>query len=158
MNGERLSRESKTTSGSAIVDPAKQSMLLAALYIAQEQQGYLTKEAIERVAKRLGLRAGRRLQHRQLLHPLPHRAGRPLRHPGVRRPLMLPVRRRRHGSPTTSAPSSNLAPGETSADGRFTAGDGAMPRLVRHCAGHARQRPALREPDARRQSTPSSNG
>ena len=44
--------------GSAITDPGKQSVLLAALYIAQEQQGYLTKEAIERVAKRLGLRPG----------------------------------------------------------------------------------------------------
>ncbi len=45
-------------SESAIVDPAKQSMLLAALYIAQEQQGYLTREAIARVAKRLGLSPG----------------------------------------------------------------------------------------------------
>ena len=44
--------------GSAIVDPGKESVLLAALYIAQEQQGYLSKDAIERVAKRLGLRAG----------------------------------------------------------------------------------------------------
>jgi NADH-quinone oxidoreductase subunit E len=44
--------------GSAIIDPGKESVLLAALYIAQEQQGYLTIEAIERVAKRLGLRAG----------------------------------------------------------------------------------------------------
>jgi len=44
--------------GSAIVDPAKQSMLLAALYNAQEQRGYLTKEAIARVAKRLGLSPG----------------------------------------------------------------------------------------------------
>lgn len=41
-----------------IIDPAKQAMLLAALYIAQEQQGYLPPEAIERVAKRLGLNAG----------------------------------------------------------------------------------------------------
>ena len=40
------------------VDPAKQAMLLAALYIAQEQKGYLTDEAIERVARRLGLSAG----------------------------------------------------------------------------------------------------
>jgi len=38
-----------------IADPAKRSMLLTALYIAQEQYGYLTKEAIERVATRLGL-------------------------------------------------------------------------------------------------------
>jgi NADH-quinone oxidoreductase subunit E len=44
--------------GSALLDPAKQSMLLAALYIAQEQQGYLTSEAIERVARRLSLSPG----------------------------------------------------------------------------------------------------
>ena len=44
--------------GTALIDPAKQSMLLAALYIAQEQQGYLTKEAMRRVARRLGLRVG----------------------------------------------------------------------------------------------------
>jgi NADH-quinone oxidoreductase subunit E len=49
---------SGTAVGSAIVDPAKQSMLLAALYIAQEQQGYLTSDAIERVARRLGLSSG----------------------------------------------------------------------------------------------------
>jgi len=36
-------------------DPAKRSMLLTALYIAQEQYGYLTQEAIERVARRLEL-------------------------------------------------------------------------------------------------------
>ena len=44
--------------GSAVLDPAKQAMLLAALYIAQEQQGYLTREAIAKVARRLGLRPG----------------------------------------------------------------------------------------------------
>lgn len=44
--------------GTALVDPAKQAMLLAALYVAQEQQGYLTDEAIERVARRLGLHPG----------------------------------------------------------------------------------------------------
>lgn len=41
--------------GEALIDPAKQAMLLSALYIAQEQRGYLTPEAIERVAVRLGL-------------------------------------------------------------------------------------------------------
>lgn len=44
--------------GSVVVDPAKQAILLAALYIAQEQKGYLTREAIQRVAKRLGLPPG----------------------------------------------------------------------------------------------------
>ena len=45
-------------SGSRVTDPAKQAMLLAALYIAQEQQGYLTTEAMERIAQRLGLTPG----------------------------------------------------------------------------------------------------
>jgi NADH-quinone oxidoreductase E subunit len=63
MNGEAVQTKPVSTTtgaatGTAIVDPAKQSVLLAALYIAQEQQGYLTKDAIERVAKRLGLRPG----------------------------------------------------------------------------------------------------
>ncbi len=45
-------------SGLVKADPVKHSTLLAALYIAQEQEGYLTPEAIERVARRLGLTAG----------------------------------------------------------------------------------------------------
>jgi len=36
-------------------DPAKRAMLLTALYIAQEQYGYLSTEAVERVAQRLGV-------------------------------------------------------------------------------------------------------
>jgi NADH-quinone oxidoreductase E subunit len=36
-------------------DPANQSMVLTALYIAQEQYGHLTDEALERVAERLEL-------------------------------------------------------------------------------------------------------
>jgi NADH-quinone oxidoreductase E subunit len=41
--------------GSALIEPAKQAMLLSALYIAQEQNGYLTPEVVERTALRLGL-------------------------------------------------------------------------------------------------------
>jgi NADH:ubiquinone oxidoreductase subunit E len=48
----------KRPDGRAIVDPAKQSMMLAALYIAQEQEGYLTKDAIHQVARRLGMTVG----------------------------------------------------------------------------------------------------
>ena len=36
-------------------DPANQSMVLTALYIAQEQYGHLSDQALERVAKRLDL-------------------------------------------------------------------------------------------------------
>lgn len=57
MNGEAVQTKPAAI-GAAIIDPGKQAILLAALYIAQEQQGYLTKEAVERVAKRLGLRPG----------------------------------------------------------------------------------------------------
>ena len=39
-------------------DPAKTSMLLTALYVGQEQYGYLTPEAVERVAERLGMSPG----------------------------------------------------------------------------------------------------
>lgn len=35
--------------------PAARSMVLTALYIAQEQYGYLSEEALQRVAERLGL-------------------------------------------------------------------------------------------------------
>ncbi|MCX6028979.1 MAG: NAD(P)H-dependent oxidoreductase subunit E [Chloroflexi bacterium] len=41
-----------------ITDPAKRAMLLAALYIAQEQYGWLSQEAIHRVASRLALSPG----------------------------------------------------------------------------------------------------
>lgn len=36
-------------------DPTKRSMLLTALYVVQEQYGYLSPEAIQRVADRLGM-------------------------------------------------------------------------------------------------------
>jgi NADH-quinone oxidoreductase subunit E len=43
---------------SAIVDPRKRAMLLSALYLAQEQSGWLSTEALRRVAKRLKLSDG----------------------------------------------------------------------------------------------------
>ena len=42
----------------AVQDPAKRAMLLTALYVAQEQTGHLTSEAIERVASRLQMNSG----------------------------------------------------------------------------------------------------
>lgn len=50
--------ESKTTIPPAFEDPKKRAMLLAALYIAQEQYGWLSPEAIRRVADRLNLTEG----------------------------------------------------------------------------------------------------
>ena len=38
-----------------VVDPERRSRLLTALYIAQEQEGCLTTEALERIAERLGV-------------------------------------------------------------------------------------------------------
>jgi len=40
---------------SRVLDPAKQARLLTALYIAQEQYGYLTPDSLKRVAERLDL-------------------------------------------------------------------------------------------------------
>lgn len=42
----------------AEMDPAKRAMLLTALYMAQEQYGYLSPQAIERVSQRLGMSPG----------------------------------------------------------------------------------------------------
>ena len=42
----------------AISDPQRRARLLAALYIAQEQFGWLSDDAIQRVADRLGLSPG----------------------------------------------------------------------------------------------------
>ncbi len=39
----------------AEMDPARRAMLLTALYMAQEQYGYLSDEALERVGQRLGM-------------------------------------------------------------------------------------------------------
>lgn len=47
-----------TPAGSALSDPAKESMVLSALYIAQEQYGKLTPEIVERVARRMNMRPG----------------------------------------------------------------------------------------------------
>lgn len=41
-----------------IPNPKSRAMLLAALYIAQEQYGWLSEQAIQRVAERLGLTPG----------------------------------------------------------------------------------------------------
>ena len=39
----------------SVLDPAKRARLLTALYIAQEQEGYLTPEALGRISERLGV-------------------------------------------------------------------------------------------------------
>lgn len=44
--------------GARLSDPVRQSMLLTALYLAQERHGYLTPAAIEEVAGRLDLPVG----------------------------------------------------------------------------------------------------
>ncbi|MHB1356853.1 MAG: NADH-quinone oxidoreductase subunit NuoE family protein [Anaerolineae bacterium] len=41
--------------GKIVQDPAKRTMLLTALYVAQEQSGFLSREALDRVAERMSL-------------------------------------------------------------------------------------------------------
>ncbi len=50
--------ETRKPAGSALSNPAKESMVLSALYIAQEQHGKLTPEIVERVALRMGMQPG----------------------------------------------------------------------------------------------------
>lgn len=47
-----------TETKTKIADPKKRAMLLAAIYIAQEQYGWLSPEAVQRVADRLNLSPG----------------------------------------------------------------------------------------------------
>lgn len=42
-----------------ITDPERQSQLLSALYIVQEEHGWLSPEAIQRVSERLGMSPGK---------------------------------------------------------------------------------------------------
>jgi NADH-quinone oxidoreductase subunit E len=50
-----MSQTSVMSQESGSRDPAKQAMVLTALYIAQEQYGHLNEEALQRVADRLNL-------------------------------------------------------------------------------------------------------
>ena len=52
-----MPQEQTTAPGAEFRDPAKQAMILTALYIAQQQYGYLSEEAVNRVAQRLHLPA-----------------------------------------------------------------------------------------------------
>ena len=47
-----------SSAGASVKNPKLRAMLLAALYIAQEQYGWLSPEAIQRVAQRLKLSPG----------------------------------------------------------------------------------------------------
>ncbi|MFN3308023.1 MAG: NADH-quinone oxidoreductase subunit NuoE [Anaerolineales bacterium] len=53
-----VSSNSTTSAADPLEDGRKRAMLLAALYIAQEQFGWLSEEAIRRVAERLDLSVG----------------------------------------------------------------------------------------------------
>lgn len=53
-----VSSNSTTSTADPLEDGRKRAMLLAALYIAQEQFGWLSEEAIRRVAERLDLSVG----------------------------------------------------------------------------------------------------
>ena len=89
------------------------------LHVAQEQDGWLTPEAMEHVGELLDLTAGRGLRHGQLLRHALHHAGGPPPGLGVHQPG-LPAQRRgraaraRRGQPWASPP------GGTTDDGEFT--------------------------------------
>ena len=98
---------------------AKRAMLLTALYIAQEQHGWLTPQAIARVARRLDLIPGQVYATASFytlfkLAPQGHYRiqvceGLSCHLVGGAEPVIEQISRRL-----------NLRPGETTADGRFT--------------------------------------
>ena len=97
----------------------KRSAVLAALYLVQEQQGYLTGNGMRHVAPILGPDAGRSRGRRDLLRDVLPGAGRQVRAPGVPHAVVRAARRRaRHRG--ALARSSGIKVGETDASGMFT--------------------------------------
>ena len=93
--------------------------MLAALYLVQEQQGYLTANGMRHVAGILEHDAGRSRGRRDLLRDVLHGAGRQVRAAGVPHAVVRAGRRRaRHRGAV--ARSSGIKVGETDASGMFT--------------------------------------
>ena len=102
-----------------IRNPKKRAMLLSALYIAQEQYGWLSPEAIQRVADRLSLTPGQVYSTASFytmfkLEPQGHFAvqvceGLSCYLVGGAEPVIEQVKQRL-----------NIEPGETTPDGRFS--------------------------------------
>jgi NADH-quinone oxidoreductase subunit E len=109
------------------------SLVLPCLRRIQEDRGFVADEDIDGVVAYLGVP---RIQVEEVLSfygQFPAQADRPLSPAGVPQPVVL-ADRRREGSSTTLTATLGIAPGETTADGRFTLSHRRVPRRVRNGA------------------------
>ena len=97
----------------------KRSAVLAALYLVQEQQGYLTASGMRHVARHPRHDAGRSRGRRDLLRDVLPGAGRQVRAAGVPHAVVRADRRRARDRGAL-ARSSGIKVGETDASGMFT--------------------------------------
>jgi len=105
--------------GTALIDPTKQAMLLSALSTAQEEEGYLSEDAIKRVAQHLGLPLGQvysTVSFYTLFHTKP--VGRYVIQ--VCRGLSCYLMDGAEKTADYITAKLGIQPGETTADGRFT--------------------------------------
>ena len=116
----REPRAVSTRSSTRYPPDRKRSAVLPALYLVQEQQGYITANAMRHVAGMLDMHAGGRRGRRVVLHDVLHEAGRQVRAAGLPHAVVRAERRRaRHRGAV--ARSSGIKPGETDPSGHVHA-------------------------------------
>jgi NADH-quinone oxidoreductase subunit E len=122
------------------------SLVLPCLRRIQEDRGFVADEDIDGVVAYLGVP---RIQVEEvLIFYGSFGASRSALPPaGLPQPVVL-ADRRREGSSTTLTQTLGIAPGETTADGRFTLVDRRVPRRMRDGAGADGRRHVSREHDA----------
>ena len=99
--------------------PVKRSAALPLLHLVQEEQGYISAEAIEWIAAKLELAADQYLRAGDVLPDVPAEADRPPAHQGLPH-AVLRAGRRPAGGARSSSGNSPATRGRTSADGQVT--------------------------------------
>ena len=109
--------------------PEPRSALIPLCHLAQEQDGWLTPEAMVDIAGLVGCHPDRGARHRHLLRHAAHRAGRHLPGGGVHQ-HRLPARRAPPSCWSTPSGSLGVNAGGTTADGDHHPRGGRVPRRL----------------------------
>ena len=84
--------------------PRPKSALIPLLHLAQEQNGYVTNEAMAHIAELIGVTPAEVLRHGVVLRDVPVRAGRQVPHQHLRDDVVRAAGRRRADAPRRAAP------------------------------------------------------
>ncbi len=102
--------------------PRPKSALIPLLHLAQEQDGYLTDDAMAHIGELVGVTSGRGPRHGVVLRDVQDGARRALPREHLHQHL-LPAARRRGAARTTPSTRLGIQAGQTTADGLFTIED-----------------------------------